>query len=131
MTHEHRPEGSGHSTRSTASDPATTAGPPAATTSAPAATTTSAPAVATSTSTAVAASAGCAITPSAVGEIYATPNPVGASTSVPVASYPVMKSEQVPFGGGSIQWYEISVQGRLVWINDEPGQLDADTCGPP
>lgn len=119
---------SGSSSTSTTGAPATTASAPTVTTSpqeaATSATTTTPPASSGSSSS-------CAITPSPVGEIYATPDPLAASGSVPVASYPVVKSEQVPFGEATMQWYEISVDGRLVWINDEPGQLTADSCGPP
>jgi serine/threonine protein kinase len=76
------------------------------------------------------ATAGCEITLSEVARIYNSPNPVGANTSVPAATYPVIKREQVPFGGGSSEWYEIRVQGHLGWIIDEPGQIDANSCPP-
>ncbi len=96
------------------------------TTSAPAATST--PAAAASGS--AAPSTSCAITPSSVARIYEAPDVSGANTSVPVASYPVIKREAVPFGGGSDEWYEIRVQGSLAWIIDMPGQIDANSCGP-
>jgi hypothetical protein len=85
---------------------------------------------ATTTRDSTAAGAGCAITPSEVGRIYTAPDVSGPSTSVPVASYPVIKREAVPFAGASQEWYEIRVQGQLAWIIDEPGQITANSCGP-
>lgn len=76
------------------------------------------------------AAAGCEITLSEVARIYHSPNPAGANTSAPAATYPVIKREQVPFGGGSSEWYEIRVRGYLEWVIDEPGQIAANSCPP-
>jgi hypothetical protein len=72
----------------------------------------------------------CAITPSGVAEIYSSPSFTAAHTSVPVASYPVIKREQVAFGGASAEWYKIKVQGQIGYIPDEPGQISANSCPP-
>jgi len=73
----------------------------------------------------------CAITPSGVALIYSSPSFTAPSTSVPVASYPVIKIEQVPFGQVTDEWYEIMVQGKPVYVVDEPGQITANSCPPP
>jgi hypothetical protein len=73
----------------------------------------------------------CAITPSQVARIYSSPNTFAPSSGVPVASYPVIKIEQVAFGGATAEWYEIRVQGKPEYVVDEPGQITANSCPPP
>lgn len=85
----------------------------------------------TSPSTGSAASGICTVTLSPVARVFASPSPTAASTSAPAGSYPVLKKEQVGFGGANLEWYEISVQHQPGWVPDEPGETTANTCGLP
>ena len=80
-----------------------------------------------------ATASGCTLTiVDPFAQIDATPgSPQASGEHVPHGTYRVITSKALSFGGSSNRWYEISVDGKQGWIEDDGVQIASKSSACP
>jgi hypothetical protein len=74
---------------------------------------------------------GCTIATSAVATLRRSTDPVETGTRIPAGMYAVIHTRTTRWVSSDIQWFQISVDGRIGWVEDNPAEIESRSAACP